>query len=113
MYCWSTILVATDVAGRGIDIPDVAQDGGIRGKGTDMVMETNSLHLFNIHFTMKPTYTTLPFEDDIEVLNSEYEIAESGQDVRKIMVRSVSAAKQEGRVGRIKTTTLCCIGVDG
>ncbi|GKE43386.1 hypothetical protein Tco_1470670, partial [Tanacetum coccineum] len=45
-----------------------------------MVMETNNLPLFNIHFTMKLTYKTLPSDDDIEVLNSESEIAESGQD---------------------------------
>ncbi|GKE63861.1 Rab3 GTPase-activating protein catalytic subunit, partial [Tanacetum coccineum] len=58
----------------------VVLDGGICGKGTNMVMETNNLHLFNIHFTMKLTYKTLPCDDDIEVLNSESEIVESGQD---------------------------------
>ncbi|GKD56979.1 Rab3 GTPase-activating protein catalytic subunit, partial [Tanacetum coccineum] len=39
-----------------------------------------STYLFNVHFTMKLTYKTLPCDDDIEVLNSESEIAKSRQD---------------------------------
>ncbi|PWA46096.1 hypothetical protein CTI12_AA512190 [Artemisia annua] len=39
-----------------------------------------STHFFRVHFTMKLTYKTLPCNDDVEVLNSESEITESGQD---------------------------------
>ncbi|PWA34295.1 hypothetical protein CTI12_AA620440 [Artemisia annua] len=39
-----------------------------------------STHFFRVHFTMKLTYKTLPCDDDVEVLNSESEITESGQD---------------------------------
>ncbi|KAM0044701.1 putative Rab3 GTPase-activating protein catalytic subunit [Helianthus debilis subsp. tardiflorus] len=39
-----------------------------------------STHFFRVHFTMKLTYKTLPYDDDNEEIKSEYEINESGQD---------------------------------
>ncbi|KAI3806281.1 hypothetical protein L1987_22180 [Smallanthus sonchifolius] len=39
-----------------------------------------STHFFRVHFTMKLTYKTLPYDDDNEVIKSEYEINESEQD---------------------------------
>ncbi|KAL7582915.1 hypothetical protein Lser_V15G42165 [Lactuca serriola] len=39
-----------------------------------------STHFFKVHFTMKLTYKTLPYDEDNEVLNSESEITESGGD---------------------------------
>ncbi|GJY89878.1 Rab3 GTPase-activating protein catalytic subunit isoform X1 [Tanacetum coccineum] len=84
MYCWSTILVATDVAGRGIDIPDVAQ---MTIDVLQFQLEVCLRFRFWILYWAKQddpvvllTYKTFPSDDDVEVLNSESEIAESGQD---------------------------------
>ncbi|XP_071715743.1 uncharacterized protein [Rutidosis leptorrhynchoides] len=39
-----------------------------------------STHFFRVNFTMKLTYKTLPYDDDNEVLKSETEVTESGDD---------------------------------
>ncbi|KAI3678535.1 hypothetical protein L6452_37831 [Arctium lappa] len=39
-----------------------------------------STHLFRVHFTMKLTYKTLPYDDDNELQKSDSEITESGLD---------------------------------
>ncbi|XP_024981654.1 rab3 GTPase-activating protein catalytic subunit [Cynara cardunculus var. scolymus] len=39
-----------------------------------------STHLFRVHFTMKLTYKTLPYDDDNELQKSDSEITESGVD---------------------------------
>lgn len=39
-----------------------------------------STHFFRVHFTMKLTYKTLPYDDDNEMQKSESEVTESGED---------------------------------